>query len=176
MLEQHTIYTIGHSTHSEIEFLNMLKSLEIKILVDIRRLPGSRKFPQFDKENLKKSLEENGIQYMHMTDLGGRRKAKKDSNNNRWHNNSFKGYADYMETEKFKLAIVKLEYVASGQTLAYMCAEAVWWRCHRSMVSDYLKTNGWEILHIMGVGKTKEHLYTSPAKIINNHLSYSDQD
>ena len=98
---KHTIYTIGHSTRSLAEFLGMLQSFGIKVLADIRSLPGSRKFPQFDKENLKISLEEAGIQYIHLADLGGRRKVKKDSKNNRWNNDSFRGYADYMETEKF---------------------------------------------------------------------------
>ena len=97
----HTIYTIGHSTRSLASFLDMLQSFGIKILADIRSLPGSRKFPQFEKENLKISLEEAGIQYIHLADLGGRRKVKKDSKNNRWNNDSFRGYADYMETEKF---------------------------------------------------------------------------
>lgn len=173
--ELHTIYTIGHSTHSLAEFLNMLQSFEIKVLVDIRSLPGSRKFPQFNKEDLEVSLEENGIQYLYFADLGGRRKVKKDSKNNRWHNDSFKAYADYMETDEFKNAIVKLEKIASEQPTAYMCAEAVWWRCHRSMVSDYLKAKSWTVLHIMAVGKVQEHTFTSPARIVEGNVFYSDE-
>ena len=107
--ENKTIYTIGHSTHTLAEFLDMLHSFDIKILADIRSLPGSRKFPQFDKENLIISLAETGIQYIHMTDLGGRRKVKKDSKNNRWNNDSFKGYADYMETKEFEMGINSLK-------------------------------------------------------------------
>lgn len=103
-----TIYTIGHSTRSLAEFLNMLQSFDIKILADIRILPGSRKYPQFNKEDLQLSLENAGIQYIHLADLGGRRKVKKDSKNNRWNNVSFRGYADYMETEEFRNAIMKL--------------------------------------------------------------------
>lgn len=130
--DRHTIYTIGHSTPTLTEFLDILQSFSIKILVDIRSLPGSRKFPQFNKENLMISLKEVGIQYIHSADLGGRRKVKKDSKNNRWNNDSFRGYADYMETKEFECAIVKLEDIALEQPTAYMCSEAVWWRCHRS--------------------------------------------
>ena len=174
--ETHTIYSIGHSTHSIEEFLNMLRSFDIKIIADIRSMPGSRKFPQFDMEKIKISLNEIGIQYIHMADLGGRRKMKKDSKNNRWNNNSFKGYADYMETKEFENAIVKLEHIALDQPTAYMCSEAVWWRCHRSMVSDFLKAKGWTILHIMATGKVQEHKYTSPARIINGNVFYSDEN
>lgn len=172
----HIIYTIGHSTHSITEFLGMLQSFDIKILADIRSLPGSRKFPQFNKENLIISLEEAGIQYIHLTDLGGRRKVKKDSKNNRWNNASFRGYADYMETEEFETAILKLKHLALEQPTAYMCSEAVWWRCHRSMVSDYLKTKGWTVLHIMAAGKVQEHKYTAPARIVDGNVLYSDEN
>ncbi|MBK8807249.1 MAG: DUF488 domain-containing protein [Bacteroidales bacterium] len=174
--ENKTIYTIGHSTHTLAEFLDMLHSFDIKILADIRSLPGSRKFPQFDKENLIISLAETGIQYIHMTDLGGRRKVKKDSKNNRWNNDSFKGYADYMETKEFEMGIIKLENIASEQSTSYMCSEAVWWRCHRSMVSDYLKAKGWTVLHIMAKGKVQEHKYTSPARIVDGQVSYSNEN
>ncbi len=171
----HTIYTIGHSTHSLAEFLDMLRSFDIKILADIRSLPGSRKFPQFNKEDLKISLEEAGIQYIHLADLGGRRKVRKDSKNSRWNNDSFKGYADYMETEKFEGAVVELEHIAIEQPTAYMCSEAVWWRCHRSMVSDYLKAKGWDVYHIMAIGKMQEHTYTAPARVDDGNVFYSDE-
>jgi uncharacterized protein (DUF488 family) len=174
-MKPNTIYTIGHSTHSLEEFLNMLQSFDIKILADIRSLPGSRKYPQFNKEDLKISLENTGIQYLHMADLGGRRKVKKDSKNNRWNNDSFRGYADYMETEEFKTAVIKLEDIAIKKPTAYMCSEAVWWRCHRSMVSDYLKAKGWMVLHIMGIQKFQEHRYTSPAIIVDENVLYTDE-
>ncbi len=175
-LEIHTIYTIGHSTHSLDEFLNMLRSFDIKILADIRSLPGSRRFPQFDMENIKISFEETGIQYIHLADLGGRRKMKKESKNNRWNNDSFRGYADYMETKEFENAIVKLANIALEQPTAYMCSEAVWWRCHRSMVSDYLKAKGWAVLHIMAVGKVQGHIFTSPARIVDGNVFYYDEN
>lgn len=174
-LAVNTIYTIGHSTHSLAEFLEMLHSFNIKILVDIRSLPGSRKFPQFNKEELEISMKEAGIQYIHQSDLGGRRKVKKDSKNTRWHNDSFKAYADYMETEAFEKGILKLEQTALEKTTAYMCSEAVWWRCHRSMVSDYLKAKGWLVLHIMAIGKAQEHRYTAPARIIDNKVIYTEE-
>ena len=171
----HTIYTIGHSTHTIDVFLAMLSSFDIKLVVDIRRFPSSRKFPQFDLENLKHSLEDKGISYLHMADLGGRRKVKEDTKNTRWNNASFRGYADYMETEEFNTAVIELERIAVKQPTAYMCSEAVWWRCHRSMVSDYLKAKGWEVRHIMGIGKSQEHPYTSPARIIDDNVVYTEE-
>ena len=172
--KKNTIYTIGHSTHSIEEFLAMLQSYDIKILADIRSLPGSRKFPQFDQQNLILSMAENGIQYLHFPNLGGRRKPKKDSKNIRWNNPSFTGYADYMTTVTFLNAVAELEKIASLKNTAIMCSEAVWWRCHRSMVSDYLKAKKWKVLHIMAIGKVQEHKYSSPAIIIGEHVIYSD--
>ena len=172
-IKKHTIYTIGHSTHSIEEFIAMLQAFDIKIVADIRSLPVSNKFPQFNQDNLKIALEEVGIQYLHLTDLGGRRKAKKDSKNTSWKNISFRGYADYMETEQFENAVQNMEAIAEEETLAYMCSEAVWWRCHRSMVSDYLKAKNWEVFHIMGVGKVQEHRYTEPARIVKNKVLYT---
>ncbi len=171
----HIIYTIGHSTHSFDVFLAMLKSYNIEILADIRSLPGSRKFPQFDKENLEKTLPENGIKYIHLLGLGGRRKVNKNSKNTRWKNDSFRSYADYMETEAFENAVEKLETIASQKTTVYMCAEAVYWRCHRSMVSDYLKAKGWKVIHIFSEKKTEEHRYTPPARIVDGEVCYYDE-
>lgn len=169
------VYTIGHSTHSLEEFVQMLKIFDIHLLADIRSFPGSRKYPQFNKVNLELSLPQNGINYYHLKDLGGRRKVRKDSKNNRWHNDSFKGYADYMETENFHKGIEGLIALAQKQTTAYMCSEAVWWRCHRSMVSDYLKAKGWKVMHIMALGRAEEHPYTSPARVVGNSVLYSDE-
>lgn len=157
-----------------VDFIAMLQSFAIKGLADIRRLPGSRKFPQFDQENLEIVLAENGIHYQYISALGGRRKVQKESKNGRWRNESFRGYADYMETNEFKEAIIQLETLALRQPTAYMCAEAVWWRCHRSMVSDYLKAKGWKVLHIMSAGKAQEHPYTSAARIVGSRVVYSD--
>ena len=169
-----SIYTIGHSTRTLEEFIEMLQSFEIQHLVDIRGLPGSNKYPQFNKENLGVVLPEIGIAYTHLTLLGGRRKVHKDSKNTRWHNESFRAYADYMETYDFEKGIAQLIAIAEKETTAYMCAEAVWWRCHRSMVSDYLKAKGWQVNHIMGIGKREPHRYTAPARIIGDKVMYYD--
>lgn len=169
-----TIYTIGHSTHNIEDFIAMLQSFDIKILADIRRLPGSRKDPQFNKEDLEASLLAAGIHYIYLAGLGGRRKVNKDSHNTRWHNASFRGYADYMETDEFEKAVTELEGIALQNPTAYMCSEAVWWRCHRSMVSDYLKAKKWNIQHIMAIGKAQEHTYTEPARIMGDNVFYFD--
>lgn len=168
-----TVWTIGHSTHSLEAFIAMIKSFHIECIADIRSFPGSRKFPHFNKETLEISLPENSIRYIHLKELGGRRKVKPDSVNTNWHHPAFRGYADYMETASFKEAIQELELLASEKKTAYMCSEALWWRCHRSMVSDWLKLHGWTVLHITGNEKTQEHSYTSPARLVNGELLYS---
>ncbi len=113
---------------------------------------------------------------MPMKNLGGRRKVHKDSKNTRWRNASFRGYADYMETGEFVQGVEALAAIALEWPAAYMCAEAVWWRCHRALISDYLKAKGWTVLHIMDVGKAEEHSYTSPATVIGDRVSYADED
>lgn len=172
--KQHIIFTIGHSTHTIGEFIEMLKEFNIEMLVDIRHFPASRKFPQFNKGNLEKYLPPAGINYLHLVDLGGRRKPLKDSHNTRWHNEAFMGYADYMETNPFKNAINQLEEIAAAHKTAIMCAEALWWRCHRSMISDWLKTKQWTVWHIMSKNKIEEHHFTSPARIEKGELVYYD--
>lgn len=143
------------------------------MLADIRSMPGSNKYPQFNQASLDKSLNEAGIKYIHIPELGGRRKPRPDSINIAWRNKAFMGYADYMETTGFKTGIERLEQIAVKERLAFMCSEAVWWRCHRSLVSDYLKVRGWAVLHIMAPGKSTEHPYTSPAHIVQGNLFYN---
>src|SRR5260370_2948830 len=135
--------------------------------------PGSKRYPQFGREALAKSLGEAGIHYEHFPELGGRRKAKPDSHNAAWRNESFRGYADYMETEDFRKGVARLIDLGgeSGPT-TIMCAEAVWWRCHRSLISDYLKALGVEFIHILDEKKTALHPFTSAATIVNGELSY----
>jgi uncharacterized protein (DUF488 family) len=169
------IYTIGHSTHPLDEFMAMLKSFQIECLVDIRSFPGSRRYPHFNKEALAVSLPENNIRYIHLKELGGRRKAKPDSINTGWRVAAFRGYADYMETDAFKNGIKELEQIAYEKRTVYMCSEAVWWSCHRSLVSDYLKVKGWTVMHIMGIGKEQEHPYTKPARVVNGKLNYGKE-
>ena len=167
-----TIWTIGHSTRSFDEFLELLGSFKIKMLVDVRHYPGSRKFPHFNKENLQTSLPKNEIEYKHLVDLGGRRKPVPNSKNNAWRLDSFKGYADYMETEPFQSALETLKTSAKENPVAIMCAEAVWWSCHRSLISDILKSEGWTVMHIMNKNTATEHPYTAPANIVDGKLSY----
>jgi uncharacterized protein (DUF488 family) len=167
------VWTIGHSTHPLDEFMAMIKSYRIERVADIRSLPGSKRYPQFNKEALEVSLPENNIKYIHLSELGGLRKTRPDSVNTGWRIAAFRGYADYMESDAFKKAIQELESYACEKRTAYMCSEALWWRCHRSLVSDYLKVHGWIVNHIMGIGKYQEHAYTSPAEIVNGELLYN---
>ncbi|MHC2992685.1 Fe-S cluster assembly protein HesB [Pontibacter sp. HJ8] len=158
---KNSIWTFGHSTRSPEEFVAALQSFQIEVLVDVRRYPGSRKYPHFSAEALHVYLPEAGIRYVAAVELGGRRKPKADSANTAWRSESFRGYADYSETKEFEEGIAKLTEIASQQRTAYMCSEAVWWRCHRAIISDYLKERGWTVLHIMSEGSAKEHPYTS---------------
>ena len=152
----------------------MLQSFSIELVVDIRNYPGSKRYPQFNKDTLEHSLKQNGIDYIHLKELGGRRKPLPNSINTNWRNEAFRGYADYMQTDEFKNGMIKLEDLASTQRTAYMCSEAVWWRCHRALVSDYLKVRGWKVMHIMGVNKAEEHPYTSAAILKNGEILYHD--
>lgn len=174
--KEKNIWTIGHSTRTLNEFIKILHSFKIEVVADIRSFPGSRKFPQFNKEALEISLPKNGIEYVHLKKLGGRRKVFPDSKNTSWRHISFRGYADYMETDDFKEGINELEEIARKKQVAYMCSEAVWWRCHRSMVSDYLKNRGWNVWHIMAVEKEEEHPYTQPARIVEGKLTYRPEE
>jgi uncharacterized protein (DUF488 family) len=189
------IWTIGHSTRTIDEFISLLKENKINLLADVRTWPGSKRYPHFNKDALAKSLSEQGIRYEHFPELGGKRKSKPDSRNTAWRNASFRGYADYMETEQFQNGIERLLNIA-GQgaatwavaekrydgseavtpcAIAIMCAEAVWWRCHRSLIADYLKARGVEVLHVLGANKVDPHPYTPAARIVNGELSYETE-
>ncbi|HEU5236961.1 MAG TPA: DUF488 domain-containing protein [Pyrinomonadaceae bacterium] len=172
MKKELSLWTVGHSTLAIEDFIGLLQAFEIQDLVDVRSFPGSRRYPQFNKENLCSSLAAAEIEYLHLPELGGRRRARSDSLNMAWRNESFRGYADYMETPSFASGISKLlEYAANGRT-AIMCAESLWWRCHRSLISDYLKANDVEVTHIMAEGKSEAHPFTSAARIVDGQLSY----
>jgi len=168
------IWTIGHSTRKIDIFLSLLKENGIKLVADVRMYPGSKRYPQFGREALANSLGEAGIGYEHFPELGGRRKAKPNSKNTAWRNEMFRGYADYMETEDFQKGVERLVDLApKSGPIAIMCAEAVWWRCHRSLISDYLKACGIEVLHILDSKKVEPHPFTSAARIVNGELSYT---
>jgi uncharacterized protein (DUF488 family) len=167
------IWTIGHSTRAIDEFISLLKENGIKLLVDVRAWPGSKRYPQFNKDALAESLNAHGFRYEHFPELGGKRKSQPDSRNTTWRNASFRGYADYMETEQFQKGIERLlDLAAEAGPTAIMCAEAVWWRCHRALISDYLKVRGVEVLHVLGANKVEQHPYTSAARIVNGELTY----
>lgn len=167
-----TLWTIGHSNRSMEQFLELLASQHIQVLADVRRFPGSRRLPHFGQENLSKSLSAAGIDYVHFPELGGRRKALADSPNNAWRNEAFRGYADFMMTEEFHAGIDRLLKLAREKRTAIMCAEALWWQCHRSLIADYLKAAGHNVMHILG-NKTEPHPYTSAARIVDGKLTYA---
>jgi uncharacterized protein (DUF488 family) len=169
-----SVWTIGHSTRDIGDFIAALETNGIKLVVDVRKLPGSKRYPQFNKDALASSLEKAGIRYEHFPELGGRRKPKDDSRNTAWRNEAFRGYADYMETDEFGKGADRLFGLAAqvGRT-AIMCAEAVWWRCHRALISDFLKARGVEVTHIIDAKKSEPHPFTSAARIVNGELNYS---
>jgi len=153
------IYTVGHSNRPLDEFVTLLTIHGIKSLVDIRTLPGSRTYPHFDKESLEKALPEHSISYMWMPRLGGLRRSKKgfDSPNTGLTSPAFRAYADYMAEEEFLVGVAELLAVAARATTSVMCAEAVYWRCHRRLLSDYLVAQGIEVLHILGPKSVRVH-------------------
>ena len=168
-----TLWTIGHSSRAINAFVQLLRWQQIALLVDVRRFPGSRLHPQFNSVPLEQSLEGCGIRYRTATDLGGRRTPRRDSRNTAWKNASFRGYADYMETAPFAAALERLLSTAAEQRTAIMCAEAVWWQCHRSLIADALKVRGVRVLHILDGPDVMEHPYTAPARVVDGRLDYS---
>ncbi|MCM3870045.1 MAG: DUF488 domain-containing protein [Pyrinomonadaceae bacterium] len=167
-----TIWTIGHSTRTGSDLIQILKVHEIGILIDVRSFPGSRRYPQFNRLELSESLADEGIIYNHLPTLGGRRQPSPDSKNTAWRNSSFRAYADHMETVEFKQGIEKLCGLASKAGAAVMCAEALWWRCHRSLIADYLKALGAAVIHVRDEKHAEEHPYTSAARVVQGRLSY----
>lgn len=166
------LWTIGHSTRSHQEFLLLLQSHDIQRLIDIRRYPGSRRSPHFHSAALAQSLPLAGIRYDDMPTLGGRRTARSDSPNDGWKNASFRGYADYMQTAEFDQALDGLMAQGRRERTAIMCAEAVPWRCHRSLVADALVVRGWEVIHLLGIGQVQIHRLTSFAVSQGKRLVY----
>ncbi|MBS0440163.1 MAG: DUF488 domain-containing protein [Proteobacteria bacterium] len=168
-----TIWTIGHSTRTTAEFLGMLEANAIEAIADVRRYPGSRKNPQFNPDTLRASLADTDIDYVAFPELGGRRHPRPDSRNTVWRNEAFRGYADYMQTPEFSAGMDRLLELAQHKRTAIMCAEAVWWRCHRSLIADWLKVRGIDVQHILAAGKTQPHPYTSAARVENGMLTYA---
>ncbi len=168
-----TLYTVGHSTRSIEELITVLQAHEIETLVDIRAFPMSRRLPQFNREALEKSLADAGIRYVWMKALGGYRKATLDESPNiGLRNQSFRNYADHMLSPEFENAMAELLKLADASRTAYMCAERIYFRCHRMLVSDWLVAHGHEVLHIDGTGPVKAHSLTKEARIIDGRLIY----
>ena len=167
-----TVWTIGHSTRPIGEFLDLLSESGIEAVADVRRYPGSRHQPQYARDTFSRTIEETGRTYCWLPSLGGRRRPAPDSPNTVWRSAAFRGYADYLATEEFAAGLMQLAMIAGGLRTAIMCAEAVWWRCHRSLIADVLRSLGFRVMHILGTGSVKEHPYTPPARIVAGRLTY----
>jgi uncharacterized protein (DUF488 family) len=171
-----SIWTIGHSTRPLEDFLALLAQHRLERVVDVRRFPGSRRYPQYGEAALRSALTERGIGYEWMPQLGGRRRPRPDSVNTAWRNDSFRGYADYMETAEFATALSEVIELARTRRTTLMCAEGLWWRCHRALIADALLVRGFEVTHILDASHTTAHPYTSAAHIIDGRLSYRAAD
>src|SRR5574342_1049015 len=159
-----TVWTLGHSTRSLEEFLVLLDANGIEAVADVRRYPGSRRWPHFSREPLTKALEARGLWYVGFPELGGRRVPNADSPNTGWRSPAFRGYADYMATEAFAEGFERLVNLACGLRTTMVCAESLWWRCHRGLIADVRRWFQFEVIHIMGPGATAIHPYTPVAR------------
>lgn len=167
-----TVWTVGHSTLEEADFLALLAAYDIEALVDVRRFPASKRYPHFNGSALQSSLAARSVEYLGLPSLGGRRAPVPGSPNTGWRNDSFRGYADHMATSEFAEGMRRLRALAGRRRTAIMCAEALWWRCHRSLISDVLKAEGWTTIHILSEKSSSEHPYSPPARIIDGKLAY----
>lgn len=168
------IFTIGHSTLSADAFIATLASHGIEVLADVRRFPGSRRYPQFNAAALEATLGEHGMNYVWLSRLGGRRRDAPAVQHMGWHNPSFRSYAAYAWSEEFAQGLFELLNIANAAQTAIMCSEFAWWRCRRALISDVLRFVGVDVMHIMGPGAPKAHPYTSPARIIAGELVYPE--
>ena len=165
-----SIWTIGHSTRTWEDFEALLAHHGIEAVADVRRFPASRKHPHFNRDAMQAALGPDA--YAHFPELGGRRKARPDSRNTAWRNESFRAYADHMESPEFLAGMARLADFAKDKRTALMCAESVWWRCHRGLISDWLKARGTQVLHIVDQSSAQPHPYTGAAAIVDGRLSY----
>jgi uncharacterized protein (DUF488 family) len=172
MAQAGTIWTIGHSTHSIEAFVALLKHYQLEAVADVRRFPGSRRLPQFGEEALRSGLRKQGIDYLLITELGGRRRPAVDSVNTAWNNPSFRGYADHVGSAEFRIGLERLQGLAAQRRTAMMCAEILWWRCHRSLISDVLMVSGIKVIHIQDERHSEEHPFTRPARLYRGVLTY----
>jgi uncharacterized protein (DUF488 family) len=167
-----TIFTIGHSTRTFDEFVQLLEAYGVSMVVDVRSVPRSRHNPQFNKETLPDSLKLVGVKYVHMPDIGGLRRARTDSVNTAWKNKSFRGYADYMQTKEFTEQLLNLMLLAQENRVAIMCAEALPWRCHRSLISDALVVRQVNVKHILTKDNAITHRLSEWAKVESTKITY----
>ena len=167
-----TLWTIGHSTHSAERFQEILLAHEIELVADVRRFPGSRRLPQFSRETLESDLATHGIAYCWLPRLGGRRSPTPDSPNTGWRHRAFRGYADHTLTEEFAEGLFELFMLAEGLRTAVMCAEVLWWRCHRRLIADVAVSLGVEVLHLRDTGAGEAHRLAAPARLRKGILSY----
>jgi uncharacterized protein (DUF488 family) len=174
MTEAGAIYTIGHSTRTFEQFLTLLRREDVRHLVDVRRFPGSRRHPHFNTEPLAAALGDAGISYEHAVDLGGRRAASPDSRNLGWRNPSFRGYADHTVSHAFLAALDRVIATAERMPTAIMCAEAVPWRCHRTLIADALLARGWRVRHILDA-TTTDHTLTPFGVVRNGRVEYPSE-
>lgn len=172
-----SIFTVGHSTRSAQEFAELLRGHEVAAIADVRRFPMSRRYPHFNSDAMAKWLVADfGIEYVPFLELGGRRRARADSINTGWRNQSFRGYADFMQTEEFQAGLVRLEALGREKATAVMCAEAVPWRCHRTLISDALLVRGWRVLEIVSSSAPQEHALTKFAKVSGVEVTYPGEE
>ena len=171
-----TIFTVGHSTRTLEELVEMLKAHGVEEIADVRRFAGSRRLPWFHAESLAKSLPKLGVRYVGVPLLGGRRKPNADSINTGWRNASFRAYADYMQTEPFLEGLEQLMSEARDRPTAMMCAEAVPWRCHRSLIADALIVRGWQVMDVMSATKAAEHKLTPFARVEGTRITYPGEE
>ena len=167
-----TLFTVGHSTHELARFVELLRLSGVEGLVDVRTVPRSRRMPHFAQESLASELPAAGIEYVHLPALGGFRRPRPDSPNTGWRHDGFRGYADHMESEEFAAGMAALEALAAKRPTAIMCAEALWHRCHRRLVSDALTARGWTVLHIRSDGRTEPHVLTPFAVVGGERVTY----
>ncbi len=170
------IWTIGHSTRPLGEFLALLAQYEVRAVADVRRFPGSRRQPQFGQDAFRNALVTHGIEYHWIPALGGRRRPRADSPNTAWRNASFRGYADHIGSDEFAKGLGELLELAGRLRTTLMCAELLWWRCHRALIADVLCVRGIEVVHILDERQSVVHPYTSPARVVRGRLSYAPRD
>lgn len=171
-----TIWTIGHSTRPIDAFLELLAHYRLEAVADVRRFPGSRRHPQYAEMALSAVLTEQGVAYRWLPALGGRRRPLPDSPNTGWRDASFRGYADHIASTEFSLGMEELVEFSSRLRTTLMCAEAMWWRCHRALIADVLRVRGIEVVHILDSKHTVVHPYTAPARLVHGRLSYASAD